>query len=402
MFTSFAHYLSYGSTDQQTARDLSDKYAGLLIPGTVASFQHEGTGGFVLTLSALDDPPEYAIDPRFPLYQQSLHQPKKSHVALAKILGVPNLVQSVTPSPDFFTDDVVTTIAQSWARFNGTYENAAGGKFAKYAKRLGYPVVPEDKKPPTYILPPYTMAAAMSDDWWQISKRLFNATVEAVDVPDRCVRVVAVKSVDALAELLEDIPDTRVAVWVSALDEFKVSSDDLAEYGRAILRASKSGKSAFALYGGFFAVLLSSVGLKGASHGIGFGEHRNWIELPDSGPPPARYYLPQLHRYVQADEATQLYFADRRLAECDCDECVGHQPITLDYHSLMRHSVRCRASEIDQWVGLSLGEAADRLVADRDAFTNVLESSGLPNVIVDKTMRQTLHLEKWIRALRAI
>src|SRR2546430_165765 len=91
MFDSFAHYLSYGATDQQTARELTGFYDGLLVPGTVAAFQADGTRGFVLTLSALRRT-RYVIDPRFPLFQQRLGAPKKSHESLALLFGVPDLV----------------------------------------------------------------------------------------------------------------------------------------------------------------------------------------------------------------------------------------------------------------------------------------------------------------------
>ncbi len=58
----FAHYLSYGATDQQTVRALTGSYSGLLVPGTVAAFQRDGTGKFVFALSATPDSPDYAID----------------------------------------------------------------------------------------------------------------------------------------------------------------------------------------------------------------------------------------------------------------------------------------------------------------------------------------------------
>ena len=88
----FEHYLTYGATDQQTVRRLTGEFTGLMIPGTVAAFQREGTGGFALTLSATEAQTPYVIDPRFPLFQQPLDAPKKSHEALAAILGKPDLV----------------------------------------------------------------------------------------------------------------------------------------------------------------------------------------------------------------------------------------------------------------------------------------------------------------------
>ena len=42
--TKFSHYLSYGAADQHTVRELRGFYDGLLVPGTVAAFQREGTG----------------------------------------------------------------------------------------------------------------------------------------------------------------------------------------------------------------------------------------------------------------------------------------------------------------------------------------------------------------------
>src|SRR4051794_12208046 len=118
MFDGFSHYLAYGATDQQTARDLADVYDGLLVPGTVAAFQREGTGGFVLTLSATAAAPDYVIDPRFPLFQQALIAPKRSHEALADLLGDPSLVQGNAPRPDDFPATRTEQLAHSWINFN--------------------------------------------------------------------------------------------------------------------------------------------------------------------------------------------------------------------------------------------------------------------------------------------
>ena len=71
MFDRFSHLLSYGATDQKTVLELLGKYQGLIVPGTVAAFQRQGTGGFVLSLSATADAPPYRIDPRFPLFQKA-------------------------------------------------------------------------------------------------------------------------------------------------------------------------------------------------------------------------------------------------------------------------------------------------------------------------------------------
>ncbi len=399
----FSHYLSYGATDQRTVTALAGEFDGLIVPGTVAAFQWEGTGGFVLALSAATGNFEYAIDPRFPLFQQRLPFPKKSHSALASLLGVPSLVRPTVPRPEDFTPELIDTVARCWAEFAGSYNTAAGRKFDKYARRLGEPSLTLDNaRPPGVILPPYLVSAKNDDEWWEVSSRLFDATRQAVASPERCARVVAVDRHPSILLHALRVHDDRVALWVSGLDELSIEAEELAAYGEALRALRSAGKATFALYGGFFSVMLQNVGLGGSSHGIGYGESRQWIELPESGPPPSRYYVPQLHRYLQPDEATRLLMADRRLAECRCAECGGDPPNTLDYHALMRHSVRCRAQEIQVWQGLEVGEMAERLARERDDWVRILEESRLVEVLIRRGLERASHLNRWVRALELL
>jgi hypothetical protein len=402
VFRSFAHYLSYGATDQQTARRLLGSYTGLLVPGTVAAFQRAGTGGFVLTLSATAASPEYAIDPRFPLFQQRLPQPKKSHEALAELMGAPELIRAVDPIPDDFNDDLVRRVARGWVEFNDGYTDIAQKSFDKYATRLGEAIEPVNRRGPSYILPPYLIATPDEPGWWDVSTRLYEASAALTD-PDRLVRVVATDTAAHLSRLLDACEQTRVAVWVSDLSEIVASSEDLVAYGRAIRRASgDQHKRIFALYGGFFSVLLRQVGLRGSSHGIGYGESRAWVELPQSGPPPARYYLPMVHRYVSQDLAYQLWVRNRPLAECPCAVCEGEAPLTLDYRQLMEHSVLCRAAEIDEWSTLSFRDMRRRLRADYVAFAEGVAAMSLAPGIASQARKSSQHMQSWISALAAL
>ena len=395
----FEHYLAYGATDQQTVRKLRGRFTGLIVPGTIAAFQHEGTGGFVLALSASQFGTPYTIDPRFPLFQQSLSDPKKSHKALAKLLGGSDLISAVDPSASAFTDERIDQIASHWASFNSEYLDSAGSKFDKYAKRLNEPVAAKHATGPRYLLPPYTVASEPGDPWWDISCKLHERTVAHAGQPESCIRVVAAKEARFLDGLLNATDSPRIAIWVSRLDELTLPSRVLSEYAAAIRNASNAGKRTFALYGGFFSVLLSSAGLGGSCHGIGFGEYRDYLELPRSGPPPARYYLPLAHRYVSQELAFQLWQSDPSLAECDCEVCDRQPPINLDYHSLMRHSVLCRSKEIQEWAGLDSASMVDRLTIERREFITRLTHSDAPDLIKSETLRNAAHLQEWIDAL---
>lgn len=402
-FNAFSHYLAYGATDQQTLRDLRNTYDGLLVPATIAAFQRQGTGGFVLSISATASAPPYMIDPRFPLFQQALVSPKRSHTALAELLDDTALiVTGAEPAPEAFTQDRISAIARKWVEFNRGYGTKENAKFDKYAKRLGEDVRPEQAQAPEVILAPYFACDGPDDPWWERSWRFYDAT-RAASADTDVIRVVCARGALALDGMLASLESSeRLVIWVSGLDEHKASAQDLAAYRGAIARAAERGHQPFALYGGFFSVLAGSDGLRGSSHGVGFSEHRSWRELPESGAPPARYYLRRAHRFVPQDLAQALYNVSPDLAECPCAYCDGRPPVALDYHDLMKHSVACRADEILEWYLVESGSAADRLSGEHHALDQQIRDALLPPRIRARATAAIEHLTEWSRALRTV
>jgi hypothetical protein len=394
----FSHYLGYLATDQETLRELLDSYNGLIVPGTIAAWQQQGTGGFVTTLSALPQAPPYLIDPRSPLFQQGLPGAKASHVALADLLGDPGLVQIRDPSPTDFDDQRLSVIAEHWVEFNTVYTDLPSDKtLDKYARRLKEPIAPHNRQAPEGILPPYFAASGMDDDWWELSKVLFDLTEARAQIP--CYRVVCAQDSAALDELLADVDDNQVVVWVSGLDETKAEVSALATYREAIAAATSRDQKTFALYGGFFSVLLRGAGLRGSGHGVGFSEHREWRELPASGAPPARFYWRRAHRFVQPDLAQNLYEQEPSITDCGCPHCDGRGPIELKYHDLMKHSVWCRDQEIQTFGGVAPEAAAQVLRDEYDALEAQIGELRLLPAVRSRARTQIAHLPRWADAL---
>lgn len=398
MFQPFSHYLGFGSTDQKTLAALAPSFSGMVVPGTIATFQHAGTGGFVLSLTAAIPGLDYAIDPRFPLFQQALPAEKKSHLTLAAAMGDLQLISSSTPTPADFPDARLDVIAKAWSDFNTGYQTSAGTKFSKYAKRLGRPLSAQAAQGPSLIIAPYFVANDTTDGWWDRSRYLFDSTRAQAPSGTKVVQVLAAQATGGLADLIAATPEDEFAVWVSNFNELNVSAADLGDY-RAAIATAASSQSPFALYGGFFSVLAASVGLVGSCHGVGFSEHRNWVELPKSGPPPARYYLPRAHRYVSVELAQAMYLANPGLIACPCVDCAGTSPLSMDYESLMRHSVRSRSSEITQWSALSAAAMKTQLNHELAAYVNDINSAGLPAVRLPKALATTNHLARFHAAI---
>ncbi len=401
MFDDFSHYLAYGSTDQKTLLALTNAYDGLLVPGTIAAVQRQGTGGFVLSMSTDGRP--YVIDPRFPLFQQAAN-PKKvkaSHEKLSEILGDPSLISYENPRPEDFTEERLRKLATAWVEFNGSYGVNHVEKFDKYAKRLKLDEAPKKQaaKNPTFVFPLYFVVSDPNDPWWPKSKRFWEITNELAK--DKAVRVIATEGPFGLAATLSQVPEQRVAIWASGLDEMSSSSDALAAYGAAVSGAATDGKELFALYGGYFHVMLRALGLRGLSHGIGFGEHREWKNLDSSGAPPARFYLPRAHRYIPQDLAQTLWEYDRDITSCECEECEVVResgPAALEYHALMKHSVHKRDLEISTAGDSTFAQLITALEEDQAFLLDKLGQQAIPAVIARRAVSFLSHLDPWIAA----
>jgi hypothetical protein len=367
----------------------------LLVPGTIAAYQRQGTAGFVVSLSASQSHVPYVIEPRMPLFQQRLGEGRAAQRALAAMYGDPGLIKGEQPLPAYFDHAKAKELGERWVEANVGFRGEATAKFEKYAKLLNEPVQPTDSRGPERVLAPYFIQS--SEDWTAASDRLFEATMKAASAEKiSCNRVVAVGDVGDLQTRLAAYSDDEMCIWVSDFDELAVDLEEL----RAYLTAIRSTESAlFALYGGFFAVLASSAGLRGASHGIGYGESRKWLELPKTGAPPARYYSRQIHRFVSQDLAQQLYLVNPEFFRCDCVDCNGGGgPATLQYHDLMHHSVRARCDEIRQWVGIAPDVMARRLAQEHESYVAAIDS--LPKVLKDRAITLAEHIPRWSSAVQ--
>ncbi|WP_315636985.1 MULTISPECIES: hypothetical protein [Microbacterium] len=404
MFDAFSHFLAFGISDQRTLRELTDEYDGMIVPGTIAAFQADPTRGFVLSLSASEKLP-YAIDSRFPLFQSYLPSPKPSHLLLAEILGLTIDAKGRWLSDAALTDESLESIAAKWIDFNTKFLGEQPSQFDKYAKRLKRPLPHAEARGPRWIFPPYLMKDEEFPDALNLSHRLWEHSVEAAsrrNASSLLRRVVAVKDpADLVAGALQSGQD-EVVVWVSDLDEMKPENfQRLVAYATAIRTLREHDVTPFALYGGYFSVMLRSLGLAGASHGVGFSESRDHVELKTSGAAPARFYVSRLHRFVNRDLAAELWRRRPSLIDCDYPGYVSRDPLDFDYHGLMQHSVHARQHEIRQSATRSTSDYISELRSGRASYIAELEGLPLPPGLIKRARDLSLPLDVWANVLEA-
>lgn len=357
------HSLSYSHSDQALLRDpdLDQCWDGLVVPGTLAAYYFDGTGGFVLTRGV-----PYLLDPRTPLLQTievSRPEPKASHLKLAAIHD-PAVVETwpddeipLAHWQDGRWPDVVARVLD----FQETYSGAATAKLDKYAELLRLAGRAVDDSPPDdplRLVPPYWAVEGTDDPWWILSRQAIELGLETRDRP--LLPILTVRQhvdVSAFADLIADLPDgcDDVFCWASNWNESEASGSDVDGWLAAVEAGAERGIEVRNLYGGALSVLLTARGLAGVNHGIGYSESRDSRRLGATGAPPTRYYMPALRQFFTVPNAQPAI--DHMPAEwsCPCTVCSvvraedGRPEVgRLNTEALKRHFLLCRHAEFER------------------------------------------------------
>jgi hypothetical protein len=323
------HSLSYSHADQTLLRDpdLDECWDGLVVPGTLATFYFEGTGGFVLTRQV-----PYLIDPRTPLLQTldvRRGPPKKSHLKLAEIHDD----DVIATWPDYeierqhWEDGRWPRVVESVLDFQLAYSGSATAKVSKYLQLLrdaGRNPTVADPPDPQWLVPPYWAAESPADPWWALTREAVQ--IAAATHGGRVTPIVTLRNdipIFMFGELIDSLPDgiTDVFCWSSGWQEASATEVDIRGWISVIESAARRGVQVRNLYGGYLSVLLTAKGLAGLNHGVGYSEARDYRRLSTTGAPPTRYYVPALREFMTVPTAQPVI--DHLPAEwtCPCAVC---------------------------------------------------------------------------------
>lgn len=402
------HFLAYGNSDQVSFRDprVRNSLQYMTVPGTIAAYYQDATAAFVLS-SDLD----YIIDPRTPLFQGRIDQPKASHYALAALLGGSiashmgdaSSRSSVQFGPELYSDDVVNEFVQSIVAFQRTYGRRATmlqAQMDRYSRlaamATGQPEQIQTRvKAPSFVLAPYFAARSIQDPWWEVNERIWLACCQ-ISNPGGISPVLAVDGVEGVDGTFPRIPTSmsdHAFFWIAGFDERRASIDHLRSVWRNVSMASSKLKLTN-LYGGFFSICMEHAWLWGFSNGLTYSESRDWPELPATGAAPARYYIPALHLFAPPVTAQFIIDSEQRFA-CVCAVCVQRPRTiaTLSYHQLKAHFALARHEELRLVREETKAEVADRL--DEAASLFEVLKGRLPRIPMTAD-----HLTRWASVLR--
>ncbi|SRR6266851_3658781 len=352
------HFLAYGNSDQSSFRDplVRQSFDYMTVPGTIAAYYPDATAAFVLS-SELN----YVVDPRTPLFQGLIRQPRASHLTLASILSprvadfLANAGDDGAFSADLYSASVVDELVTRTLAFQRNYGGKAGPiqtKLERYQRLLAeargeFPIYGaiQEGQPPSFVLAPYFLSG-VDDEWDTVMRSIWDRCLDEPDHDHVCA-VVAAVSVNVLGAKLQSVPNelsTTTFFWVNAFDERKMREPDLRALWDVVSLGSER-RQLINMYGGFFSICLHYAGLWGFNNGLGYSEFRDWPELPATGAAPARYYIPRLHLYASQTSA-QLLIDRAPTFRCPCEVCRERPVVELSYLDLKRHFALTRKEEI--------------------------------------------------------
>jgi hypothetical protein len=147
-----------------------------------------------------------------------------------------------------------------------------------------------------------------------------------------CTDVSMLADVNFLASAVDVLRGSGVDgvwLWFSQLTETDADEPTLCAF-RNFVSALAGYLDVYNMHGGYFSLVLSRIGLKGVSHGIGYGEQKDVIPVIGQSTPTVRYYLPDGRCRLGVPEieralsgigvATAEHFFEK---VCDCAICRG-------------------------------------------------------------------------------
>lgn len=258
---------------------------------------------------------------------------KRSYKQLASVFGAPlkdAVKESRAVSAESFKENKVCT---EFCRSVAQYQLTRIREVAEEDENLKD--LREDLPTPTAVFAPYFyIEPTNTEEWLLLNLKLMKTTVNlSLNLPVHgivCADVQHLKDPSVMNRLGEVLPTLGLAgvwLWFSKFFEEAASTDVLKSFRDLVVKLSPK-LEVHTMHGGFFSLALSKFGMRGVSHGVGYGEQKDVVPVIGQSTPTVRYYLPPLARRLGVPEIERAFGAlgirtpeDFHSRVCDCSVC---------------------------------------------------------------------------------
>ncbi|MDE2769232.1 MAG: hypothetical protein OXI70_14195, partial [Chloroflexota bacterium] len=223
-----AHLLAYGHSNQSTFRTptIQDAYDAVVVPGTIATYYQQATGGFVLALNR-----PYFIDPRTPLFQQNLigQEIRASFYTLSSAHGptIENAVDEASGGDIELWDTIIDSydpaeVADSWLYYQRYYVQDSSDRLDHYATLVGRPL--DIPRQPSFLTNPYWMSETTNSIEWSMTFDTIVEMHDRLEEGERMMPIIAWKrtqpdswrDLDRMVREVRDVGFQQLLVWIDS------------------------------------------------------------------------------------------------------------------------------------------------------------------------------------------
>lgn len=408
--------------DREVIKDLRSSLAGIVVPAHILSYSPNPT---IAAIDYINRP--YYIDPMTYIYSGSdiadyvvlnkKTRRKQFKPSISKMTKDYDLAGHFEASdyapltPSDFSDEFVQKLVQKNVELQlQKIEQEKGGAYKRYKDLLSKVGAEHIVKKmseahrPAAVIPPYFYFATQDSPWREINRRLYEATKSVTD--QLVVPIVLTDAACLTEDLFAMYPDCReMIVWIDNLNEkepdslSKTQIAKLKQLASFVTLARDRGIGVINLYGSYFSLLLSKLGMTGICNGVFYGEYKT-RKSTIGGAPPSRYYIRAVHEFFSIPNAIGLLKDPRYsgMLDTSCKKCmdlIDGKPdniiaLDADHAKAQRHFVYAREQELDTV------EKTDLAGLIEDLNTTYTKYNPLDPRIVKKSID---YLAAWARAL---
>ena len=322
---------------------LSKQFDGIIVGANIV----EATAGATASLVGRRLKTPYYIDPMTYVFGCDLNEIrseqkrkkktvvdyKRAYKRLAPELGdiFSNTLKNNMPiAPRDFTSTVLKQVCQN------VIDYQLKRLHTEFEKDEEYKEYAESIPKPAGVFSPYFLIR--SKEWFDLFLSLSKTTSEIKPGPPvysvLCADYELLIDKAFIDKVIVETPKTGINgvwLWFSNFDEWIVREKYLSAFKNLVEQLSKKGLKVYNRHGGYFSLALNKFGMNGISHGVGYGEKKDVLQI--KGPPNApivNYYLLDMYkRFDVPDIETCLGGLNIKTPEdfhekiCDCVVCRG-------------------------------------------------------------------------------
>jgi hypothetical protein len=140
--------------------------------------------------------------------------------------------------------------------------------------------------------------------------------------PCLCMDATVLRDQDQLRKVIADFKRYNgINLWINDFDETKANERELVDFAKFVKEMNSQGAEVINLYGGYFSLMLSYVGMSKLSCGICYSRSKDVLSQASGGGLPLRYYEPHVRTKLTNELMIRLYSDIPELFSCECPVC---------------------------------------------------------------------------------